>query len=319
LVPGAVSISFRGWKVPTLGQQARDPIEAPDGSLWWAGHWGNVVGRIDPRTGEIKEFQLPARSEPHSITSDEAGNIWYMGNGNGTVGKLDPKSGKITVYELPDPRVNPERKLDPHTPVFRNGILFFTVHSGNMAGRLNPATGDIKLIAMPKDIRPYDIKVGPDGALWMGCNRPICSIYRMDPETMALREYPLPRQGTLARRIAFTSDGILWFANTGLGSIGRLDLRTGAVKEWQTPSGPKSAPYALEVVDDIVWFNESGKRPDPLVRFDPKTERFQSWPIPSTDGVYGGLLRNMMVTRDGNLVIHTGSTNEIVLVTLNGK
>lgn len=320
LVPGNFSVSFQGWKLPTRGQQGRDPIEAPDGSFWWAGHWGNIVGRIDPKTGAIKEFPLPAGSQPHSITSDSAGNIWYTGNGNGTIGKLDPKTGKITTYVLPDTRVNPKRKLDPHTPVFdRNGILFFTVHSGNMVGRLDPKTGDMKLIAMPRDVRPYDIKVDTEGALWMGCNRPVCSIYRMDPKTMALREYPLPREGTLARRIGFASDGMIWFANTGLGSIGRLNPKTGEVKEWPTPSGPDSRPYALEVLDDVVWFNESGKRPDPLVRFDPKTEKFQSWPIPSHGGVYGGLLRNMMVTHDGNLVIHTGSTNEIVLVTLNKK
>ena len=40
------------------------------------------------------------------------------------------------------------------------------------------------------------------------------------------------------------------------------------------------APYALVVIDDIVWYNESGQRPDALVRFDPKTEKFQSWAIP---------------------------------------
>ena len=320
LVSGEESISFKGWKVPTLGQQARDPVEAPDGSLFWSGHWGDLVGRIDPQTSEIKEFRLAPGTQPHSVTSDTESNIWFMGQRNGTVGKVDPDTGEITVYNVPDSRVNPERPLDPHTGVFHpNGNLFFTMHVSNRVGRLNPATGEIKQVDLPWDIRPYDIKVDSEGALWMGCNRPKCSIFSMDPETMELREYPLPRPETLARRIAFASDGMIWFANTGLGAVGRLDPKTGEVKEWTSPSGPDSRPYALEVIDDIVWYNESGKRPDALVRFDPKTEQFQSWPIPSTDGVYGGLLRNMMVTRDGNLVIHTGSTNEIVLVTLNAE
>ena len=34
----------------------------------------------------------------------------------------------------------------------------------------------------------------------------------------------------------------------------------------------------------------------PLVRFDPKTERFQTWAIPSG----GGVVRNMMPTPDGH-------------------
>jgi virginiamycin B lyase len=51
-------------------------------------------------------------------------------------------------------------------------------------------------------------------------------------------------------------------------------------------------------------------RPDVLVRFDPATERFQSFPIPSGYGI----VRNMWVTRDGNLLIHQTSSNRIGLV-----
>jgi hypothetical protein len=54
------------------------------------------------------------------------------------------------------------------------------------------------------------------------------------------------------------------------------------------------------------------QRPDALVRFDPKTERFQRWAIPS--GV--GIIRHMRETPDGNLVIHQSSTNTIGLVTM---
>lgn len=42
-----------------------------------------------------------------------------------------------------------------------------------------------------------------------------------------------------------------------------------------------SHPYALALVDGVIWYNESGTRPDTLVRFDPDTASFQSWPIPS--------------------------------------
>ena len=61
------------------------------------------IGRIDPTTGEMKEYPLPPDSLPHTVTLDAAGNVWYTGNGNGTVGKLDPKTAKITVYTMPDP------------------------------------------------------------------------------------------------------------------------------------------------------------------------------------------------------------------------
>jgi virginiamycin B lyase len=49
-----------------------------------------------------------------------------------------------------------------------------------------------------------------------------------------------------------------------------------------------------------------------LVRFDPKTEKFQSWAIPSGYGI----IRHMRATPEGNLVIHQSSSNRIGLVTI---
>jgi virginiamycin B lyase len=53
-------------------------------------------------------------------------------------------------------------------------------------------------------------------------------------------------------------------------------------------------------------------RPNTLVRFDPRTEKFQTWIIPAG----GGVVRNMMVTRDGNLVLAESAVNRIALVTI---
>ncbi len=311
LVPGDAQIAFKEWKVPTLGQRSRDPIEAADGTIWWAGQWGDLVGRIDPRTGDMKEYPLPPGSKPHSVTLDRAGNVWYTGNKNATIGKLDPNTGKITVYKMPDPAAK-----DPHTPIFdKKGILWFTLQHSNMVGRLDPATGDIKLVTMntPRS-RPYGIKIDAQGVPWVACNGSNCLV-KVDPETMELTEIKLPIPATTVRRLDIADDGTIWYVNSSQGRLGRFNPKTGEIKEWPSPSGPKSHPYALAVVDGIVWYNESRRRPDALVRFDPRTETFQSWPIPS-GGVYAGIIRHMRPTRDGNLLIHQGSTNRIMLVTL---
>ena len=47
--------------------------------------------------------------------------------------------------------------------------------------------------------------------------------------------------------------------------------------------------------------------PNTLVRFDPKTENFQPWPIPSGGGVVG----NMSMTRDGNLTMAESGVNRV--------
>ena len=312
LVKGDTSITLREWTVPTLGQRARDPVQAPDGSIWWAGMWANLIGRIDPATGEVAEYTLPENAKPHNVIPDAQGNIWYTGNSNGTIGKLDPRTGQITEYKMPDAKAR-----DPHTAVFdKQGTLWFTLQQSNMVGRLIPATGEVKLVSMPTPrSRPYGIVMSSDGSPWVCCNGSNCLV-KVDPKTMALREYKLPDPQTTVRRLDFASDGMLWYVNSSLGRLGRMDPQTGQTKEWPSPSGPKSHPYAIAVIDNIVWYNESAQRPDTLVRFDPATERFQSWAIPS-GGVYAGIVRHMTPTREGNLLIHQSSTNRVILVTIN--
>jgi Streptogramin lyase len=147
-------------------------VEAPDGKIWWAGQFGNLIGRLDPVTGEMKEYQLPPNAKPHTITLDAQGTPWYSGNMNGTVGKVDPATGKVTEYKMPDPKAR-----DPHTIVFdQKGILWFTAQNSNMIGRLDPATGDIKLVTAPvANAKPYGIKIDAEGTPWVSCNgAPAC-------------------------------------------------------------------------------------------------------------------------------------------------
>ena len=310
LMAGDTHVAFKEWRTPTLGQRSRDPVQAADGSIWWAGQWANLVGRIDPTTGEMKEYPLPPNAMPHTVVLDDVGHVWYTGNKNGTVGKLDPNTGKITEFKMPDPKAK-----DPHTAVFdREGILFFTLQLSNMIGRLDPATGAIKLATMrTADARPYGIKVDADGFLWVACNGAPCLV-KVDPSTLDLTEVKLPTPGTTVRRLDIAEDGLIWFVNSGKGKIGRYNPTTGEIKEWDSPSGPQSHPYAIAVVDGVVWYNESGQRPDALVRFDPITGGFQGWPIPS-GGVHAGIVRHMRPTPDGDLLIHQSSTNRIIQVT----
>ncbi len=308
---GDLKINIQEWKVPTLGQRARDPVETADGMIWWNGQFGNVVGRLNPKTGEMKEIALPAGAKPHSVTPDAQGNIWYTGNANGTIGRIDAKTLEIKVYPMPDPMA-----IDPHTAEFGpDGTMIFSLQNSQMIGRLVPSTGVVTLIKLGNtpEKNPYGVKFDKAGMAWVQCAESNC-IIRVDPKTMAMQEFKLP-EGSKVRRAAFTSDGMLWYGNDGLGTVGRLDTKTGATKEWPSPSGPMSAPYGFEVINDIIWYNESGKRPDMLVRFDPKTEKFQSWPIPSGN-VYSGIVRHMRAAKNGDLLIHQSATNRIMRVSV---
>ncbi len=308
LVPGDVTIEFKEWIVPTLGQRPRDPLQLEDGTIWWAGMYASLVGRLNPATGEMREYKLVENPRPHSIINDAAGNIWYTGNGNATIGRLDPRTGEITTFPMPDPAAR-----DPHTPIFDPaGRLWFTLQGSNMVGRLDPKSGDVRLLTLPTaNARPYGIAIDSEGTPWV-CYNGSNKIARIDPFSMTVREFATPTPDSRIRRLALMSDDTIFYVDSARGYLGRLDPRTGEFKEWPSPSGRQSHPYAIAVVDDIVWYDESNQRPDTLVRFDPKTERFQSWAIPS--GV--GIIRHMRPTPDGNLAIHQSSSNRVGLVVI---
>jgi len=304
IIDGPAKVDIKMWDVPTQGSRPHDPLGARDGSIWWTGQLVNKLGRVDPKTGAIREYTLKsAFTGPHGLVDDKAGNIWFTGNNTGLIGKLDPNTGVVTEYPLPDPNAK-----DPHSLTFdQSGILWFTVQQANMVGRLDPASGAIKLVTSPTPkSRPYGIQINEQGEpvfVEFGSNK----IATIDPKTLAIKEYPLPDAAARPRRLAIGPDGMIWYADFARGFIGKLDLATGAVKEWPSPSGPKSEPYGMVFTKGAVWYNESGAKPNTIVRFDPATEKFQSWAIPGG----GDIVRNMSLLPNGDPVMANSLVNQV--------
>ncbi len=309
VVPGSVQVSFQEWTVPTPGSRPHDPLAAPDGTIWYSGHMGNLLGHLDPKTGQFKEYHAKTdASGPHGLIMDKEGNIWFTANFKAYIGKLDPKTGNVTEYPL-DPAAR-----DPHTPVFdQKGTIWFTVQGAGMVGKLEPKTGEVKTEKVPTPkANPYGMVVTSKGIPYFvefGANK----IASIDPETMEIREYLLPNENSRPRRVAITSDDVLYYSDYSRGYLGRFDTKTNkATGEWPSPSGPQSRPYGITSVNGILWYSESNVKPNTLVRFDPKTEKFQTWVIPAG----GGVVRNMMHFADGKLALTESGKNVVALVTV---
>ena len=307
LVDGPHKVTMQAWQAVTPGARPHDPLGAQDGSLWYSGQMANVLGRIDPKTGVIKEYALKtAHSGPHGLMEDKRGNIWYTGNTGALIGMLNPKTGQNIEYTVPDPTVK-----DPHTLLIdKQGMVWFTSQVGNKVGRLDPRTGQFKLLTPPTaNSRPYGIMADSKGIIYyvaFGTNK----IGRVDPKTFEIKEFTLPDAATRPRRLVITPDDTIWYADFSRGYLGHLDPKTGQVDEVASPSGPKSQPYGMSVIKGVIWYSESGTQPGTVVRFDPKTKAMQSWPIPGG----GDIVRNTSTTPDGNFVLANSLTNEVTLV-----
>ena len=271
-----MNVSFKEWIVPTLGSRPHDPLAARDGSIWWTGQWPDGLGRVDPKTGAMKEFPLKTpNSGPHGLVEDKDGNIWYTGINAQEVGKLDPKTGDVTEYKL-----NPEGARGPHTPIFdQKGMLWFTLQSGHV-GRLNPATGEMKIVTSPSR---SELSVRHPG----GLQGP--PLVRRFPATEAGEHrsdddgdqgYTLPSADARPRRIAHhrRRRDLVHGLPARLPRPLRSEDRP--VQGMAVARRQGSQPYGIATVGDIVWYSESGVKPNTLVRFDPKTEKFQTWAIP---------------------------------------
>ncbi len=193
--------------------------------------------------------------------------------------------------------------------------MFFTAQGANYIGRINPKTGEVKVQKTPTErANPYGMVFTSKGTPFV-CDFGTNKIIEFDPETLAIKEYELPNSESRPRRIAISPDDIIWYADYSRGYLGRLDPKTGKVTDWPSPSGPRSQPYGITYLNGAIWYVESAIRPNVLVRFDIKTEKFQSWTIPGG----GGVVRNMKSTRDGNLVIAESGVNKVGLVLVGSK
>ena len=307
IVPGPAQVNFREWALPTPGSRPHDPLASLDGTIWYTGQMVNALGHIDPTTGRITEYHLDVpMSGPHGLVADRDGNIWFTANFAGYIGKFDPGTGNFTEYKLPSPAAR-----DPHTPLFdQSGILWFTVQGGNMIGRLDPKTGEVKLVTSPTPkSNPYGIVITSKSTPYF-CEFGSNKLASIDPATMAIREYALPHAESRPRRIAVTPDDIIWYTDYARGYLGRFDPKTGGSKEYASPGRPQSQPYGIAFAKGAVWYSKSGVQPNTLVRFDPVSEKFQTWIIPSG----GGVVRNMTTDHDGNIVIAESGVDRVALV-----
>lgn len=309
--PGDVTdlkVTIREWAVPTKGAHPHDPAVGPDGALWFTEQMTNKLGRLDPNTGEFKEYPLDEakNSGPHGLLADGDGNIWFTANFGGYIGKLDPRTGKVTEYKMPS-----EKADDPHTAVFDgHGNLWFTVQGGNMVGRLDPRSGKIVLKEVPTESAlPYGIQINSKGVP-IFCELGTNKMASIDPATLKITEYVLP-ESARPRRLAIGQDDTVYFTDFKSGHLGRLNTATGAVKMYTSPGGAESNPYGITITPDgMVWYSESGVKPNTIIRFDPKTETFARANIPSG----GGVVRNMVATSDGRVYIACSGVDKVGVV-----
>jgi streptogramin lyase len=225
-------------------------VIGPDGNLWFTHYFANRIGKIDPSTGVITEFEIPqGYTFPAGITAGPDGNLWFTEFVGWRIGKITP-AGAITEYPIP---YHYGCQYGPtQITAGADGNLWFTVPEANIIARSTPA-GVITEFPVPTpDSYPYGITAGPDGNVWFTETQKN-KIGRITP-TGEFTEFSLPPEGANPGVITLGPDGNLWFT-VGLGRIGRI-TPAGVATEFSAPT-PNGRPSGMTLgPDGNLWFSE---------------------------------------------------------------
>ena len=141
-----------------------------DGKIWFIENAMNQVGRIDPVTGKIDEFEIPVKNAvARKGGMDSEGNVWVGLHGAGKLMKIDYKTTKMTVYDPPtDDAGVYSVQGDPKSPL----VWFSEQHVDKMA-RFDPKTErftEFPLANAESDPRRIEIDRNNPNRIWWSGN-----------------------------------------------------------------------------------------------------------------------------------------------------
>jgi virginiamycin B lyase len=275
------------------------------GQVWYSDIRRNKIAKLNPTTGEIKDFDIPTKdSWPFSLAFDANGRLWFTERVGNKIGSLDTASGEIKEFLVPSLNCQPAGLA-----VTPDGRIFFTENSGHKIGSLNPKTGNLIEHRVPtamKDSLYYGlagITSDRHGNIWFAILDGRLGYIRRNGDSYdEIKEIALPTSTTRPAGVALDQWGIVWFTELDGNSISsysptlhefrRYPIPTGAPDP--RPKGPPevtargelpapgniaktSRPFGIAVDSEgTVWFSEQYAHkvgrlsPEPVEIFQPQ-------------------------------------------------
>jgi streptogramin lyase len=134
------------------------------GTGWGVTYSMGMIVRVNPKTGEVKEYFPPDTPHIRGVFVDSHDTVWFAAFGSHKIGKIDPKTGEIKMYQPPTPRAAPYSFVEDK----QRGVLWFGDLNGNNLTRFDPRTE--KFVEYPFPSRNVNPRLGigmdPRGRIW---------------------------------------------------------------------------------------------------------------------------------------------------------
>jgi streptogramin lyase len=156
-------VEFKFYESPSAGAKqepgAYGLAVAGDGSVWWAEDNIDKMGRIDPKTGQVEEYQIPYKEGhafPRRMNTDAHGDLWVALWQAGKLMKIDYKTKEMKIFSPPTPNAgNYSVVVDK-----KNDLIWVSEHKVDKIARFNPKTEEWVEFPLPEaqsDPRRIDI------------------------------------------------------------------------------------------------------------------------------------------------------------------
>ena len=285
----ATHVVITEYDLPRPESQPHDVIMAADGTVWYSDFGSQFIGKMDPKTGKAKEYEVPVLKddEPRGLLEIEPapdGTIWASMMYQAGIVKFDPKTEKMTAYPVPKEWQSTSTQESMVFPNYsdKDGYVWTNNQETHVIYRLNVKTGKYEDMGVMKDasgkeISAYGMPADHDNGLYL-LEFGGTSIGHFNPNSKVVEIFKTPSAGSKPRRGRVDDQGRLWFAEYGNNAIGMFDPKTKAIKEWQLPT-PWSDPYdAVAAKNGDVWTGSMFS--DQVSRLDPKTGNFVEYLLP---------------------------------------
>ena len=274
----AGSGKMQSWKLQTPSRTGiHDLAPAPDGGMWFTAQASGHLGWFNPKTGRTELVALGPGSAPHGVIQGPDKAAWVTDGGQNAIVRVSWPERVVRSFPLP--QGTPYTNLN--TCAFDgDGDLWFTGQSGYV-GKVAVKTGQVSVKAAPRGRGPYGVCATPAGDVWW-CSLAGSFIARIDRRTgeFTVVEPPTPKQG--ARRVWSDSKGHIWVSEWNSGQLSMHDPAASTPasrwRSWKLP-GKEARAYAVYVDEQgVVWVSEWAG--NAVVSFDPRTEKFERYPMP---------------------------------------
>lgn len=289
----ATRVVYTEYDLPRKLAQPHDVILDRQGRIWYSAFGDQKIGRVDPATGEVKEYDI-AISKPDyptgvlALRSDREGKLWLGNMYQASIAKFDPDTEKFQHFSPAKEDNLSSTQLNQVSP-YNSGVdgKVWAQNSG-FAGvhRFDLKTGKAETWAPFKDAKEphniYDvISDSQNNAFFTDFRQQ--HIGRIDAKTGQVTLYETPTKGSSPRRGTMDSRDRLWFGEYRGHNIGMLDTKTGVIREWKVPT-PFSAPYDVMLdKDEHAWTGSMST--DRIARLDTRTGQFVEFLLPRSTNI----------------------------------